>query len=51
MGLERPVGERVLAWIYTGPIGHLWSPVADIATLWTRWIAGRLRSRVARARG
>ena len=36
--------ERLLAWIVTGPPGHLWSAVADIAVLWARWAAGRLRA-------
>jgi hypothetical protein len=49
MGLDRPIGERALAWIYTGPVGHLWSPLADIVTLWTKWLVARVRSRGAGA--
>jgi hypothetical protein len=36
--LDRPFSERAQAWLYTGPLGHLWSAVADIALLWFRWI-------------
>jgi hypothetical protein len=51
MAPHRAIGERVLAWIYTGPVGHLWSPLADIATLWARWIVQRVRTRAVRTRG
>jgi hypothetical protein len=43
--LRRPPDERLLAWIFLGPLGHLWSAVADIAVLWTRYAAARLRGR------
>jgi hypothetical protein len=46
MPLDRPLGERLLAWIYTGPAGHLWSPVADIVTLWSKWMLQRARARL-----
>jgi len=46
--LRRPPSERALAWLYLGPLGHLWSAAADIGLLWARWLAGlavgRLRS-------
>jgi hypothetical protein len=42
--LDRPLGERALAWLYTGPLGHLWGAVADISVLWARWIAGRAKA-------
>jgi hypothetical protein len=48
---DRPLAERATAWIYTGPLGHLWSAVADITVLWVRWMAHRARNRVAGARG
>jgi hypothetical protein len=48
--LDRPRGERALAWLYTGPIGHLWSAVADLTVLWMRWIAGEARRRATRSR-
>ena len=51
MGLDRPIAERALAWIYTGPVGHLWSPLADIASLWAKWLLHRARTRLARTRG
>jgi hypothetical protein len=39
--------ERALAWVYTGPPGHLWGAVADIGLMWMRWQAGRLRARLS----
>jgi hypothetical protein len=33
--------QRLLAWIYTGPIGHLYGTAADIVVLWVRWGAGK----------
>jgi hypothetical protein len=45
---HRPPAERALAWIYTGPLGHLWGAVADISEMWLRWMAFRLRSRLGR---
>ena len=35
--------DRLLAWIVTGPLGHLWSALADIALLLARSAAGKLR--------
>jgi hypothetical protein len=49
--LRRPPGERVLAWLYTGPLGHLYGAVADIGVLWTRWVLSLARERVVRLRG
>jgi hypothetical protein len=49
MALDRPFGERAQAWLYTGPIGHLWSAVADLTVLWARWIAGEARRRATRS--
>ena len=43
---RRPVAEQLRAWIVTGPIGHLWSAMADITLLWTRYLANRVRGRV-----
>jgi hypothetical protein len=37
--------ERFAAWIVTGPLGHLWSALADMAIVWTRWLAYRARGR------
>ena len=43
---RRPVAEQLRAWIVTGPIGHLWSAMADITLLWTRYLANRVRVEV-----
>jgi hypothetical protein len=37
-----------VAWLYTGPLGHLYGVLADIGAMWVRYTARRLR---ARARG
>jgi hypothetical protein len=29
--MRRGPGERLAAWIYTGPLGHFWSTAADLA--------------------
>jgi hypothetical protein len=29
--------DRAAAWIVTGPIGHLWSVLADLAVLFSRY--------------
>jgi hypothetical protein len=31
--------------LITGPLGHLWSALADMAIVWTRWLADRARRR------
>ena len=36
--------DRFAAWIVTGPLGHLWSVVADVAVLFARYGWQRLRS-------
>jgi hypothetical protein len=33
------------AWLYTGPLGHLYATAADIVELWSRWGLGRLRAK------
>lgn len=38
-----PARERFLAWIYTGPIGHLYGTMADIAELWFLYLMSRVR--------
>jgi|tagenome__1003787_1003787.scaffolds.fasta_scaffold20222542_2 hypothetical protein len=45
--LDRPLPERTLAWLYTGPLGQLWGTLADVAELWGRWMLQRLRHRRA----
>jgi hypothetical protein len=39
------VRDRAAAWIVTGPIGHLWSVLADLAVLLARYGWRRLSSR------
>jgi hypothetical protein len=46
--LRRNPRERAVAWLYTGPLGHLYGAVADIATLWGKWALSRLRTRATR---
>jgi hypothetical protein len=46
--VRRPPGERFVAWLYTGPLGHLWGAVADIASMWLRWQWSRGVARVQR---
>ncbi len=43
--ISRAPAERALAWLYTGPLGHLYGVVADVAVLWARYAASQLRER------
>jgi hypothetical protein len=36
--------DRAAAWIVTGPIGHLWSVLADVAVVLARYGWARVRS-------
>jgi hypothetical protein len=36
--------DRAAAWIVTGPLGHLWSVLADLAVLFARYGWSRLRA-------
>jgi len=47
--LRRTAGERLAAWLLTGPVGHLFGFVADASLLWTAWARGEARRRLARA--
>jgi hypothetical protein len=41
-----PPSTRVLAWLYTGPVGHLYGGLVDwVALLW-RLALARVRARV-----
>jgi len=40
---RRRVPERALAWLYTGPLGHLYGLLADVAVLWLRYARSRVR--------
>jgi hypothetical protein len=42
-----PARERFLAWIYTGPVGHLYGTVADVGQLWILYLASRIRRRLS----
>jgi hypothetical protein len=44
--VHRTAAERLLAWIVTGPLGHLWSALVDIVVVWARYLAHRARGRV-----
>jgi hypothetical protein len=47
--ISRGPSERISAWLVTGPLGHLYGTLADIAMLWARWGASRVRTRVGRS--
>jgi hypothetical protein len=38
-----PARERFLAWIYTGPLGHLYGTLADVTQFWILYLASRIR--------
>jgi hypothetical protein len=42
-----PARDRFLAWIYTGPVGHLYGTVADVTQLWILYLASLVRRRLA----
>lgn len=44
----RSATERALAWLFTGPLGHLYGLLADLAVLWARYARLRLRERLGR---
>jgi hypothetical protein len=44
--LRRPAAEKLQAWIVTGPLGHLWSALADVTIIWARYVMNRARGRV-----
>jgi hypothetical protein len=41
--LRRDPAERIQAWLITGPLGHLWSVLADIAVLFARYGLSRIK--------
>ena len=43
--LRRTASEKLQAWIVTGPLGHLWSALADMILIWARYLAHRARGR------
>jgi len=40
------LSTRALAWVYTGPLGHLYGGLADWAALLGRLALARVRARV-----
>ena len=44
--LRRGPGERLAAWVYTGPLGHLWSTAADLGSFFARSLASRVQRRL-----
>jgi len=44
--IDRGPRERFAAWLVTGPIGHLYGTLADVALPWGRWGFARVRARV-----
>jgi hypothetical protein len=42
-----PPARRLAAWLYTGPLGHLWATGADVVVLWGKWGWSVLRARVS----
>jgi hypothetical protein len=44
-GRYRPRALRLLAWIYTGPVGHLYGGVADWTELMARYLWARARGK------
>jgi hypothetical protein len=49
--LPRGRVERLEAWLVTGPLGHLWSVVADVTVLLASYGASRLRQRTLAGAG
>ena len=39
-------GERLLAWVYTGPLGHLYGTLADVMQLWVGYLGSLVRHRL-----
>jgi hypothetical protein len=44
--IRRSPAERLAAWLLTGPLGHLWSALADVVVLLARCGRARVRGRV-----
>jgi hypothetical protein len=39
-----------IAWLYTGPLGHLYGTAADVIELWGRWGIARTKKALPRKR-
>ena len=48
--IARSPVERLAAWLYTGPLGHLYGMAADVVQVGVRHLLGRARARVGQAR-
>jgi hypothetical protein len=46
--VNRGPAERAAAWVVTGPLGHFYSVVADVAVFSVRALIGRARRRLGR---
>lgn len=46
--LRRPPHERFAAWLWTGPIGHLYGGLTDFVLLLARILGGRARRSIGR---
>ena len=43
--VTRGPAERVVGWLYMGPLGHAWSVIADLGELIPKWALTRARRR------
>ena len=41
-----PPHRRLVAWIYTGPLGHLYGTSVDVVAAWGHWGASVARERL-----
>ncbi|MBA2792652.1 MAG: hypothetical protein H0U32_01505 [Thermoleophilaceae bacterium] len=48
---RRGPGERVLAWVFTGPLGHFYSVAVDLLVFAARSLAGRAQRWVLQLSG
>ena len=46
--VRRSSTERLLAWLYLGPVGHFYGVLADVVELGGRYYLARLRGRAPR---
>ena len=46
--MRRSPAERLLAWLYLGPVGHFYGVVVDVFELGGRYWIARMRDRAPR---
>ena len=46
---RRDPAERLTAWLFTGPLGHLYSVVADLTVYFVRSMLKRAKRRLGRS--